>query len=229
LSPEDLIALTSSSGSASIAYTYTEPTIFYEYMLDTAKLARKRGILNVMHSAGFINEKPLRELCKYMDAANIDLKGSDKFYDDMCLGKREDVLRSLEILREEGVWLEITCLIIPTLSDDMSYIRETCIWIKEHLGSDTPVHFARFWPMYKLANLSPTPVSTLEKARKIAVEAGLRYVYIGNIPGHKGETTFCPGCGKPLVERMGYSIVGYNIKDGKCKFCDERIAGIWER
>lgn len=229
LPPEGVVRLAKSSGSATIAYTYTEPVVFYEYMLDTAKLVHQTDILNVMHSAGFINEEPLRELARYIDAANIDLKGSDRFYDELCMGTRADVLRALEILKEEGVFVEITCLIIPTLNDDIGYIKETCLWIKEHLGPDTPIHFSRFWPMYKLKNLSPTPMATLEKARDIAMEVGLRYVYIGNIPGHKGETTYCPYCGKILIERIGYNIVEYNIKDGKCKFCKETIAGIFRK
>jgi len=228
LMPERLVAIAKERNCPTIAYTYTEPTVFFEYMYDSAKLAHKEGIMNVMHSAGFINEKPLRDLCKYLDAANIDLKGSDRFYDEISLGNREDVLRTLKILKEEGVWVEITYLVIPTLNDDDNYIRETCKWIKENLGEGTPLHLSRFWPMYKLKNLSPTPISTLERARDIAVDAGLRYVYVGNIPGHKGETTFCPYCNEVLIERLGYNVVENNLKDGKCKFCKKEIEGIWQ-
>ncbi|NQT95020.1 MAG: AmmeMemoRadiSam system radical SAM enzyme [Candidatus Omnitrophica bacterium] len=225
--PEGVVRLARDNNCPTIAYTYTEPTIFYEYMLDTAKLAHESGVKNVMHSAGFINEGPLRKLCKYLDAANIDLKGSDKFYNEISLGNRQDVLRTLKILKEEGVWTEITYLVIPTLNDNMDYVRQTCLWIKENLGPDTPLHISRFWPTYKLKNLSPTPVSTLEKAGEIAKAAGLRYVYIGNVPGHKGETTYCPYCYKVLIERIGYNVVENNIKDGKCKFCKNKIEGIW--
>jgi len=226
--PEAIVNAAKKAGCKTIAYTYTEPTIFYEYMLDIAKLAHKAGIKNVMHTAGFINEKPLREICKYIDAANVDLKGPDEFYQQICLGRRDDVLRTLKILKEEGIWLEITYLVVPTLNDSTEYIRKTSQWIKDNLGADVPLHISRFWPTYKLTNLSPTPTSTLEKAKQIAIDAGLRYVYIGNIPGHKAETTYCPKCGKPIIERMGYTILSYKIKNGKCKYCGEKIEGIWE-
>ncbi len=226
--PEAIVNAAKRAGCKTIAYTYTEPTIFYEYMLDIAKLAHKAGIKNVMHTAGFINEKPLREICKYIDAANVDLKGPDEFYQQLCLGRRDDVLRTLKILKEEGVWLEITYLLVPTLNDSTEYIRKTSQWIKDNLGTDVPLHISRFRPTYRLTNLSPTPTSTLERARQIAIDAGLQYVYIGNIPGHKAETTYCPKCGKPIIERMGYTVLSYKIKDGKCKYCGEKIEGIWE-
>jgi len=226
--PEKVVMLAAANRCPTIAYTYTEPTVFYEYMLDTAKLAHETGIMNVMHSCGFINEEPLRRLCKYMDAANIDLKGSDKFYDQFCLGTREDVLRTLKILKQEGVWVEITYLLIPTINDSRDYIKETCLWIKENLGPDTPLHISRFWPMYKLKNISPTPVSLLNEAYDIAVSSGLRYVYIGNVPSERGESTYCPYCGKLLIKRLGYNVVENNIEDGKCKYCRNPIAGIWD-
>jgi pyruvate formate lyase activating enzyme len=226
--PEKIVMLANANNCPSIAYTYTEPTIFYEYMLDTARLAHQAGLMNVMHSCGFISEEPLRQLCGYMDAANIDLKGSDKFYNQFCLGNREDVLRTLLILKEEGVWLEITYLLIPTINDNPDYIKETCLWIKENLGPDTPLHISRFWPMYKLKNISPTPISALKNAYDIAVSAGLNYVYIGNIPGSKGESTYCPDCKKLLIKRVGYNIVENNIEGGKCKYCQKEIAGIWK-
>jgi pyruvate formate lyase activating enzyme len=227
--PEKVVESARSSGASNIAYTYTEPTVFYEYMLDTAKLAKKQGVLNVMHSSGFINEKPLRELCKYIDAANIDLKGSDKFYMDLCSGTRKDVLHSLKILKQEGVWIEITYLIIPTLNDHDEYIKDTAAWIKENLGADTPLHISRFWPVYKLKNLSPTPIEVLEKAYDAAIAAGLRYVYIGNVPGNKAESTYCPDCKGLLIERSGYHVAAYNIENGKCPYCKKDIAGIWKK
>lgn len=228
LSPEEIVKQALAAGSKTIAYTYTEPTIFYEYMLDTAILARAQGIRNVMHSAGFINEKPLRALCKWLDAANIDLKGfTEKYYNDTCFGNLDNVLSTLKILKEEGVHTEITNLILPNLNDSDEQIEKMCVWIKENLGPDTPIHFSRFWPMYKLANLSPTPVKTLERAQAIAKRVGLKYVYIGNVPGHQGETTFCPKCLQPLIVRVGYTITEYNLSDGHCKFCKEKIDGIW--
>jgi len=229
LSPEELIKKVKESNTKIIAYTYTEPTIFYEYMLDIAKLAKREGIKNVMHSAGFINEKPLRELCQYLDGANVDLKGfSQEFYGEFTLGNLDDILRSLKILNEEGVHLEITNLILPGLNDDVGMIRKMCLWIKDNLGKDTPLHLSRFHPMYKLKYLSPTPVATLEKAREIALSVGLRYVYIGNVAGHDAETTYCPKCKKPLIERSGYFIKGKHIKNGSCKYCQEAIQGVWE-
>ena len=219
MSPEDVVKEAKAAGCPTIAYTYSEPTIFYEYMLDTAKLARTAGLRNMMHSAGFINEEPLRQLAKYLDAANIDLKGfSDDYYAKFSEGSLEPVLRTLKILKQEGVWVEITTLILPGYNDDEATLIKMCLWIKDNLGPDTPLHFSRFFPMYKLTNLSPTPVTALEKARKIALDCGLKYVYIGNIPGHAAENTYCPKCNKILQN---------NITDGKCKFCQERIDGVW--
>jgi len=229
LEPEELIERVRKSGTTTIAYTYTEPTVFYEYMYDTAKLARAGGIRNVMHSNGHINEEPLRQLCKYLDAANIDLKGfSKKYYSEMSQGDLDSVLKTLKILKEEGVWVEITNLILPGYNDDDETIIKMCLWIKENLGDGVPVHFSRFWPMYKMLSLNPTPLATLEKARKIALDCGLKYVYIGNVPGHEGENTYCPGCGKAVVKRSGYSILEENLDEqGRCKFCGEKIPGVW--
>jgi pyruvate formate lyase activating enzyme len=226
--PQALIARVRESGTNVIAYTYTEPTIYYEYMLDIARLARKAGIKNVMHSAGFINEEPLRALAPYLDAANIDLKGfNERFYGEMTLGNLGDVLRTLKILKESGVWVEITNLILPGLNDDPAEIRKMCVWIKENLGERTPLHFSRFWPMHKLMHLSPTPVETLRSARAIAQEAGLKYVYIGNVPGLEAENTFCPGCGKVVIGRSGYVITAMHVVNGQCEFCGEKIDGVW--
>ncbi len=211
----------------SISYTYTEPTVFYEYMYDTAVIAKKFGIKNTMHSCGYINEKPLRKLSKYMDAANIDLKGfSEDFYNRVCNGSLKPVLNSLTILKQEGVWLEITNLVIPTLNDDMKIIKEMCKWIIKNLGTDIPLHFSRFIPHYKLNNLPPTPIETLTDARKTAMNVGLKFVYIGNIR-HEGENTYCPKCKKMLIEMIGYFIKQNNIMNGKCKYCNTSIAGVW--
>ncbi len=229
LYPEEVIKKVKESGSPVIAYTYTEPTIYYEYMFDIAKLARAAGIKNVMHSAGFINEEPLRKLCPYLDAANIDLKGfNNRFYSEVTLGNVDDILRTLKILKEEGVWIEITNLILPGLNDDPAEIKKMCAWIRDNLGASTPVHFSRFWPMYKLADLSPTPVETLEMAQDIAKGSGLKYVYIGNVSGTDGEDTFCPKCGKKIVDRAGYVITALHVIEGSCEFCKEKIDGVWK-
>ncbi len=228
LEPADLVKKLQASGRPTIAYTYSEPTIFYEYMLETAKLARAQGFKNIMHSSGYINEAPLRQLAKYLDAVNIDLKGfTDDYYAKMTEARLEPVLKTLKVLREEGVHLEITTLILPGYNDDEDSMVKMCLWIKENLGEDTPLHISRFFPMYKMISLQPTPVATLEKLRQIALDCGLKYVYIGNVAGHAAENTYCPKCKRLLIERRGYFILENNIVDGKCKFCQEKIAGVW--
>jgi pyruvate formate lyase activating enzyme len=226
--PESVVKKAKEMKANSIAYTYVEPTIFYEYMWDTAQLARKAGLLNVCHSNGFINPGPLQNLCKVLDAANIDLKGfTESFYQELCSGELAPVLKTLKILRQEKVHVEITNLTIPTKNDEMSVVKEMCLWIKKELGPDTPIHFSRFYPLYKLRSLPPTPVSTLERARAVALSAGLEYVYIGNVPGHEGEHTFCPKCKRLLIQRTGYMIGEVHLKAGKCSYCGKPIPGIW--
>lgn len=229
MSPEDVSSEAIKNNCPFIVYTYTEPTVFYEYMLDIAKLAKSKGLKNGMHTCGYINLEPLKELLKYMDAVNVDLKGfNEEFYKKMgAMAELEPVLETLKAIKKAGVWLEITCLIITGQNDDPEEIRKMCIWIKESLGDEAPVHFSRFMPAFRLQNLPPTPISKLEEAYGIAKEAGLKYVYIGNVPGHQYENTYCPNCGKMVVGRIGYAILEYNIKDGKCPSCGYRIAGIW--
>ncbi|MDD5506629.1 MAG: AmmeMemoRadiSam system radical SAM enzyme [Candidatus Omnitrophica bacterium] len=229
LEPEELVNNAWESGAPTIAYTYSEPTVFYEYMLETARLARRKGLKNIMHSNGYINEEPLRALAKFLDAANIDLKGfSEEYYAKLTEGSLEPVLHSLKVLREEGVHIEITTLLLPGFNDDEPTLKKMCAWIKDNLGADTPLHFSRFFPMYKLTGLNPTPVGSLERARKIAIDCGLNYVYIGNIPPGPAENTYCPGCKKIVIERSGYFIVQNNLKEGRCKFCGKEIAGVWD-
>ncbi|PIQ85850.1 MAG: AmmeMemoRadiSam system radical SAM enzyme [Candidatus Omnitrophica bacterium CG11_big_fil_rev_8_21_14_0_20_43_6] len=229
VSPQEIIRQAKATGSKTVAFTYTEPTIFYEYMLDIAKLAKQEGIACVMHSAGLINEKPLRQLSKYLTAADIDLKGfSEKYYASFCDGSLSGVLNSLKVLKAEGVWIEITNLIIPTANDSDEDISNLCIWVRDNLGPDTPLHFSRFFPMYKLLDLSPTPLKTLTRAGEIAKKTGLHYVYLGNIVQNIGEDTICPVCGKLLIKRIGYNILENNISAGKCKFCADDIAGVWD-
>ncbi len=228
VSPEMVVRMAKEVKASSVAYTYVEPTIFLEYMLDTGKLVKKSGMLNVCHSNGFINPKPLGDLCRILDAANIDLKGfSDKFYNELCSGELNPVLETLKTLKKEKVHLEITNLMIPTKNDDISSLREMCLWIKKELGQDTPVHFSRFYPLYKLKNLPPTPVSTLEKALQIAHSTGLEYVYIGNIPGHKAENTFCPRCKRLIIRRTGFMVGDIHLRNGKCAYCGKPVPGIW--
>ena len=229
VSPQDVVARAKASGAKTIAFTYTEPVIFYEYMMDIAKEARAQGVACVMHSAGFVNEAPLRALCKYLTAANIDLKGFDeKFYTTFTSGGLNAVLNTLKILREEGVWVEITNLLIPGANDSEEQVRKLCLWVKENLGASTPIHFSRFYPMYKLTDLSPTPVASLERAYKIAKEAGLQFVYVGNIPDRLAEDTACPQCGKILIKRAGYSVLENNIAQGLCPSCGYPVPGVWD-
>jgi pyruvate formate lyase activating enzyme len=163
-----------------------------------------------------------------IDAANIDLKGFDeRIYQELNAASLEPVLRTLKIFHEEGVWLEITNLVIPTWTDDLDTIRRMMDWLCANGLRDSPLHFSRFTPLYKLNQLPATPVSTLEKARALALKAGMRYVYIGNVPGHNAESTHCPRCGRTVVERRGFSILSTNIVDGKCVGCGENIAGVW--
>jgi len=193
LSPEEVVKQALVNKVNFISFTYTEPTIFYEYMFDISKLAKSAGLKTLLNTNGFINPEPLKELLPYLDAVNIDLKGfTPEFYVENCSGELEPVLRSLELVKEEGVHLEIVNLVIPTLNDDMEKVKEMCLWIKENLGTDVPLHFSRFFPAYRLIKLSPTPVETLEQARSIALEVGLKHVYIGNVPGHSANNTFCP-------------------------------------
>ncbi|MCX7927548.1 MAG: AmmeMemoRadiSam system radical SAM enzyme [Candidatus Omnitrophica bacterium] len=229
LTAEEIIRQAKSVHTPSIAFTYTEPTVFFEYMLEIAKKAKEKGFYTCMHSNGYINPEPLRQLAKYLDAANIDLKGfSEQYYSKICEGSLAPVLASLKILKEEGVHLEITNLLISGYNDDRKTLRKMCLWIKEQLGEDTPLHFSRAYPMYKLPGIVPTPVELLEEAQRIAYECGLKYVYIGNVPGHFGEHTVCPECKKIIIKRIGYTIKEMHIKDGRCAFCRCTIHGRWE-
>lgn len=227
LTPEEVVSKTIESECKIIAYTYTEPTVFYEYMLDIAKLARKQGIKNVIVSNGFINAEPLKELCKYIDGANIDLKAlSEKFYKEICDGKLKPVLKAIEILHENKIWTELTNLIIPTFNDKESEIKKLAQWVK-NLDKNIPLHFSAFYPTYKLTNLEATPAEKVKEARQIALKLGLKHVYAGNIDDEEGNTTFCPKCRKPLIIRQGYYIFKNYIKNGKCKFCNKKIDGVW--
>lgn len=229
LPPVDLISAAIQNRCRSVVGTYAEPTVFYEYMLQAAKEARKRNLKSAIVSSGFINPEPLRELCRHVDAIKIDFKAYDPdFYMNVCYGKLKPVLESMKIIKNLGVWLEIVNLVIPTLNDDMTKIKDMSEWIKKNLGGDVPLHFSRFYPMYKMKNLPSTPISTLNKAVKTAREAGIEYVYVGNVPGNSHENTYCHKCRKLLIERVSYIIKSNNIIKGKCMFCKAAIPGVWQ-
>jgi pyruvate formate lyase activating enzyme len=228
LTPSTLVENALEKKIPSIAYTYTDPFAYYEYTLETAKLAREKGLKNVLVTAGYLNEKPLKNLLPSIDAANIDLKAmSDRFYRDVCGGTLSPVLNTLVLTREAGILLEVTNLLIPTLNDRDRQIRELTDWIVRNLGVDTPLHFSRFYPQYRMKNLPPTSAETLNRARQIALDTGLRYVYIGNILTNEGENTYCPSCKKMLVRRERYRILENRIQEGRCADCGERIHGTW--
>jgi pyruvate formate lyase activating enzyme len=226
--PETVVALAKRTQSPIIAYTYAEPTVFYEYMLDTAKLGREAGIKSVVVSAGYYNPEPIKRLCEAVDAIKIDLKGFNRdFYRKVCFATLEPVLETIKTIHESGIHLEIVNLVVPTLNDDDDELRELARWIVDNVGPDVPVHYSRFFPQYKLTHLPPTPVEKLERARQIALDAGIRYAYIGNVPGHPGDNTYCHNCGEMIIQRQGFAVVAYRIKDGKCQYCGTAIPGVW--
>jgi len=226
--PEEAVELALRKKVPTISFTYNEPTSFYEYVYDIAGIAKKKGLKILWHSNGAMNPEPLKEMLKYTDAVTIDLKGFTKeFYENVSSAELEPVLRTLQIIRGEKIWLEIVNLVVPTLNDNPEDMRKMCRWIRENLGTNIPLHFTRFFPAHKLTNLPPTPVETLERAYGIAKEVGLEYVYIGNVPGHKYNSTFCARCGKNIIQRIHFSVLDKNILDGKCRFCNNPIPGIW--
>ncbi len=229
LFPEDVVKEAGKRKIPSIAYTYSESTTYYEYMYDTARLAKEEGINNVWVSNGFINKGPLEDLTQHLDAARIDLKSfDDDIYRRLNGGRLQPVLNTLKLLHEKGIWLEIITLVVPGYVDKPEMIKRMCGWILKELGPNYPLHFSRFSPMYKLNRLPATPVRTLEELRDIAIKEGIYYVYIGNVPGHEGCNTYCHNCNKILIERRGYHISQFNLRNGRCKFCGTPIPGRWE-
>jgi len=229
MTPEAVVENALGYGCQSIASTYVEPTIFIEYMLDIGRLAKPKPLFKVMHSNGFINPGPLEDLCVVLDAACIDLKGfTESYYRDMTEGMLAPVLETLKKLKAHGIHTEIVNLVVPGKNDDMKQVRAMCRWIFETLGPEVPLHFSRFYPRYKLKGIAPTPVTTLDKARKTAREEGLFYVYIGNVADHPAEHTYCPNCRKIVIQRIGYRVALNALEGGKCRFCGRPIAGIWE-
>ncbi len=228
LPPEEVIRHAFGMEARSVSYAFGEPVAYYEYVHDTAALARENGLLNLLHTSGYINPEPLAELSPKLDAINVDLKGMDSaFYRDVVGGELEPVLECLKQLKADGVHIEITNIVIPTLNDDRSMIIRMAEWIGNELGPDVPLHFARFYPLYKLANLPPTPVATLDEARKTAKEVGLNYIYVARVTGHEGEDTYCPACGETVIERLGFVVEEIRIEDGRCAACGQKIPGRW--
>jgi pyruvate formate lyase activating enzyme len=228
--PADLVraAKAQARDVLTLAYTYSEPVVFYEYMHDTAALGRKNGVGSVMISNGYIREPAMRQLCEQVTAVKVDLKAfSEKFYGEQCAAKLAPVLATLEVLADVGIHTEIVVLLIPTLNDGAGELRDMAKWIAKTMGPDVPLHFSRFHPMYRLDNLPSTPVATLDRARKIALDAGLRYVYVGNVPFHEGESTYCPKCAKTVIKRVGYRTDLAGLKDGACAACGQKIPGVW--
>ncbi len=226
--PRKVVDEAEKSRCKSIAYTYSEPVTFYEYTVDTSKLARESGIKNIVKSNGYINPEPLSNLCKYTDAANIDLKSfNESTYLRLTGGKLQPVLESLKQYLDSEVWLEITCLIVPGWSDNPEEIARMCKWLTTNGFSRTPLHLSRFYPVHKLDKLPPTPTDLMKKAYDIAVSEGMKYVYTGNMPGNEMSDTKCPSCGNVVVGRKGYSITVNNLTNGKCGKCGTVVDGIW--
>jgi pyruvate formate lyase activating enzyme len=228
LPPEAVVRYAQQYQSPVIAYTYSEPTAFYEYMLATARLAREAGLVNVVVSNGFINPEPLKELCTAVDAIKVDLKGYDEgFYREVCGGELQPVLEAIRTIRQSGIHLEIVNLVVPTLNDRLDQLRALARWVAQEISPDVPLHFTRFQPQYKLTNLPPTPVETLERAWEMAREEGLHFAYVGNVPGHPGNNTVCPACGKTIIVREGFAVTQSHLDGGACAYCGEPIPGVW--
>lgn len=228
LSPKALVDICARRGVPTIAYTYSEPVVFYEYMYDTAELGRKESVKSVMITGGYIDEEPLRVLLTQLDAVKVDLKAiREDYYRDVVDGELKPILDRLIQIKESGVWLEIVYLVVPTLNDTEDEFKELARWIKTYLGVDVPVHFSRFHPQYLLKNLPPTPQKTLETAHAVSRAEGLQFVYLGNLPTHPAESTYCPGCGKVLIGRRGYRISQYNLDGNRCKYCRREIPGLF--
>jgi pyruvate formate lyase activating enzyme len=227
LFPSSVIDYARMKECKTVAHTYTEPVVFFEYVLDCAIEGKKRGVPNIIVSNGYIQEKPMRELCKYLGAVKIDLKAfTEKFYKDICAGELKPVLKTLQVLKEEKTWFEIVVLIIPTLNDGKQEIDAMTRWIVKELGPDVPLHFSRYYPTFMLKNIPPTPPETLQTARKIAMNNGIKFAYVGNVISDS-ENTYCPSCGKILIERMAYTVDIKGMNKNRCKYCNTVIPGVF--
>jgi pyruvate formate lyase activating enzyme len=216
------------AGCTVLSYTYSEPTVFNEFVFDVASAGRRAGLRSTVVSNGYIQKQPLLELTRVIDAYKVDLKSfDDGYYRKVCDGRLRPVLDTLVTLKANRVWCEIVVLLVPTLNDSEGELRGLSRWVVRELGPDVPVHFSRFYPQYKLRNLPPTPLETLERAWTVAREAGLRFVYLGNIPGHVAENTACPSCGEILIERAGFQVSRNRLRNGRCFRCNGVVAGVW--
>jgi len=228
LPPDRVVELAQEREIPTISFTYNDPIVFYEYVYDVAKLAKKKGLKILWHSNGSMNPAPLKELLKHTDAVTIDLKGfTDKAYENSS-ALLQPVLETLKSIKKEKKWLEVVNLVIPTVNDDLKDIRRMCEWVKEELGAETPLHFSRFYPAYRMTHLSPTPIRMLEEAHRIAKEVGLDYATVGNVPGHKFNSTFCPKCGKRIIHRVHFQVLSNDVVDGRCRYCKHKVPGIWK-
>jgi pyruvate formate lyase activating enzyme len=229
LPPKELARLAQQYRCPAIAYTYSEPVVFYEYMRDAADAGHALGIKSVVVTGGFIQQEPLKKLCQGVDAIKVDLKAfSEKYYKEVVNGELKPVLDALVTMRKLGMWSEIVYLVVPTLNDSDAEFRALAQWVKSNMGVDVPVHFSRFHPEYLLKNLPPTPLETLERAKAIADSEGLHYVYLGNIPGHPAESTYCPKCRRMVIGRIGFTVTEMHLRKGKCEYCQQPIAGVWQ-
>ena len=230
LFPDDVVAVAKALGCPSVAYTYSEPTAYYEYAFDTCRLARQSGIRNIIVSCGSIEERPLLDLAPFVDAAHVDLKGfDDETYRRLNSGKLQPILNTLKTYRDLGIWFEVINLVVPTYTDDLDAISRMCGWLSDNLGPDRPLHFSRFNPQHKLDHLPVTPIDILLQAREAARAAGLRYVYIGNVREvADAGTTYCPNCKRPVIERDAYAVTAFRLDRGRCRHCGTTVAGVWD-
>jgi len=226
VSPEEVVIAAERAGCRSISYTYTEPTIFFEFALDCARLAHERGIKNIFVSNGYTGPEATKAIAPFLDANNIDLKGSDEFYKKICGARQRPVLDTIKLMKELGVWVEVTTLIIPSHNDSDEILGGIIEFIKS-LDAAIPWHVSQFYPTYELLDQPRTPVQTLRRARDMGLAQGLKYVYEGNVPGEGGENTYCPDCGELLIHRVGYQILKNNLRDGACFKCSSVIEGVW--
>ncbi|MCX8118218.1 MAG: AmmeMemoRadiSam system radical SAM enzyme [Desulfobacterota bacterium] len=228
VAPSRIVSLAEQRRCQSISYTYTEPTIYFEYAYETALLAAQKGFKNIFVTNGYMTEEALKAIRPYLHGANVDLKSfEEKFYREICGARLQPVLETLKLMKSLGIWVEVTTLVIPTLNDSEREFEAIAQFILT-LGRETPWHISAFYPTYRMTRLPRTSAETLHRAREIGLAAGLWYVYCGNIPGRGGEDTFCPGCGRKIIERIGFNVTRLEIHQGRCRYCQREIEGVWD-